>query len=80
MIDNTLYRQLIGSLLYLTHSRPYISYVVSVVSRYMKEPHELHWKETKRILHHVQGTRDYGINYAAGAQLDLIGFTDLDWE
>ena len=42
LVDNTLFRQLIGSLLYLTHSRPYISYIVSVVSRYMHEPHEVH--------------------------------------
>ena len=49
----TLFKKTIGSLLYLTHSRPDISYVVSVVSRYMKEPHELHWKEAKHILHYV---------------------------
>ena len=45
----------------------------------MQEPHELHWKETKRILHYVQGTIDYGIHYAVGAQLNLIGFTDSYW-
>ena len=78
-VGNTLYKLLIGSLLYLTHLRPYISYVVSAFSRYMQEPHELHWKETKRILHYVQGTRDYGIHYATGTQLDLIGFIDWDW-
>ena len=64
LVDNTLYRKLIGSLLYLTHSRPNTSYAVSVASRYMQEPHELHWKETKRILHYVQGTIYYGIHYA----------------
>ena len=63
LVDNTLYRQLIGSLLYLTHSRPDISYAVSVATRYMQEPHELHWKEEKRILHYVQATIDYGIHY-----------------
>ena len=47
---------------------------------YMQEPHELHYKEAKRILHYVHGTRDYGSHYAAGTQLDLIGFTYLDWE
>ena len=76
MVENTLYRQLIGSLLYLTHSRPNISYVVSVSSRYMQEPHELHWKETKPILHYVQGSRGYGIHYVTGEKLDLIGLID----
>jgi hypothetical protein len=41
MVDNTLYWQLVGSLMYLTHTRPDLSYVVGVVSRYMQEPHEL---------------------------------------
>ena len=67
LVDSTLYRHLIGSILYLTHSRPDIFYVVSITTRYMHEPHELHWKEINRVLHYVQGTRDYGIHYAAGA-------------
>jgi hypothetical protein len=53
LVDNTLYRQLVGSLLYLTHSRPDLSYAVGVVSRFMQEPHELHWKAAKRILRYV---------------------------
>jgi hypothetical protein len=51
--DNTLYRQLVGSLLYLTHSRPDLSYAVGAVSRFMQEPHELHWKVSKSILRYV---------------------------
>ena len=79
LVENTLYRQLIGFLLYLTYSRLDISYVVSVAARYMQEPHELHWKAAKRILHYVQGTIDYGIHYTILAQLDLIGFTESYW-
>ena len=41
LVDSTLYNQLIGSILYLTHSRPYLSYAVSDASRYMQEPHEM---------------------------------------
>ena len=79
MVDSTLYIKLIGILLYLTHSRPDISYVVSATTRYMHEPDELHWKASKRILHYVQGTIDYGIHYVAREQLDLIGFIDSNW-
>jgi hypothetical protein len=39
LIDNTLYKQLVGSLLYLTHSRPDLSYAIGVVSRFMQESH-----------------------------------------
>jgi hypothetical protein len=50
LVENTLYRHLVGSLLYLTHSRPYLSYEVGIVSMFMQELHELHWKATKHIL------------------------------
>jgi hypothetical protein len=43
-VDSTLYRQLVGSLLYMTHTYPDISFVIGVVSWYMKTPHESHWK------------------------------------
>ena len=49
-VDATLYRQLVGILLYLTHSRPNISFVVGIVSRYLQYPHESHWKADKRTL------------------------------
>ena len=80
MVNNTLYRQLIGCLLYLTHTRPKLSYVVSVASRYMDQPHEIHWRAAKRILNFVQGTRTHGILYKAKSDLELVGFTDSDWE
>lgn len=79
LVNNTLYRQLVGSLLYLTHCRPDLLYVVGAVSRFMQKPHELHWKATKRILRYIQGTITFGIYYAEDFSLDLIGFTDSDW-
>ena len=49
-VDATLYRQLVGSLLYLSHFRSDLSFVVGRVARYMQTPHESHWKAAKRIL------------------------------
>ena len=79
LVDSTLYWQLVGSLLYLTHTRPDISFSIGVCSRYMQEPHELHWKAAKRILRYVKGTPSFGIFYAADCPLSQIGCTDSDW-
>jgi hypothetical protein len=78
-VDATMYRQLVGSLLYLTHTHPDISFVVGLVARYMKTPHEIHWKAYKRILLYVHGTVQFGIHYSSGGTPLLVGFTDSDW-
>ena len=80
MVNNTLYMQLIGCLLYLTHTRLDLSYAVSVASRYMDQPHEIHCRAAKRILNIVQGTRTHGSFYKEKYDLELVGFTDSDWE
>jgi hypothetical protein len=53
LVDNTLYRRIVGSLVYLTHSRPNLSYAIGAVSRFVQKPHELHWKAAKCILQYV---------------------------
>ena len=79
LVDCSLYKQLVGSLLYLTHTRPDLSYDVSVLARYMHQPHELHWKESKNILQYVQGSKIFGVHYVVSSSLQLAGFSDLDW-
>eukprot|EP00253_Pinus_taeda_P001810 PITA_01810 len=54
-VDATLYRQLVGKILYLTHTCLDLSFVVGLVARFMQSPHESHWKAAKRILCYVQG-------------------------
>jgi hypothetical protein len=78
-VDATLYHQLVGSLLYLIHTRPDISFVVGLVARYMKTPHESHWKADKRILRYVRGTTQFGIHYSSGGAPLLVGFINSDW-
>lgn len=46
-VDSTLYRQLVGKLLYLTHTRPDLSFFVGLIALSMQNPHESHWKEAK---------------------------------
>jgi hypothetical protein len=78
-VDATMYHQLVGSLLYLTHTRPDLSFVVGIVARYMQTPHESHWKTTKRILHYVRGIVQFEKHYISWGTPLLVGFTDLDW-
>eukprot|EP00253_Pinus_taeda_P005172 PITA_05172 len=54
-VDATLYRQLLGKLLYLTHTRPDLSFAVGLVARFLQNPRESHWKAAKRILRYVRG-------------------------
>ena len=78
-MDCTIYRQLIGSLLYLTHSQPDICYAMNYVSKYMYQPHNIHWKAAKMILHYVHRTKTYDIHYVVDSELELVGYTDSDW-
>ena len=45
----------------------------------MQTPHEIHWKEAKRILRYVHGTIQFRIHYSSGGTPSLVGFTVLDW-
>eukprot|EP00253_Pinus_taeda_P008628 PITA_08628 len=54
-VDATLYCQLVGKLLYLTHTHLDISFVVGIIARFIQNPHESHWKAAKRILRYVRG-------------------------
>ena len=46
----------------------------------MQQHYDLNWKEAKRILQYIQGTRSYDIHYAADSELELVSYTDSDWE
>ena len=78
-VDATLYHQLVGKLLYLTHTHPDLSFVVGLISRFMENLGEGHWKVAKGILRYVQGKIQFGIHYIAEASPLLVGFTDSDW-
>ena len=73
------YRSLIGKLHYLaSHSRPDITFAVSLLSRYNNNPGPCHWKGAKRILRYLRGTVDYCL-VLKPQNLNLIGFCDADW-
>lgn len=78
-MDGSFFKQLIGSLMYLTATRPDIMYAVSLLSRYMSRPTEVHYSAAKRILRYLQGTTKFGILYKKEGNCELIGFTDSDY-
>ncbi|KAM0001541.1 putative RNA-directed DNA polymerase [Helianthus debilis subsp. tardiflorus] len=75
-VDPTLYRRLIGSLRYLIHTRPDISYSVGVVSRFMEKPKENHLLAVKHILRYIKGSVHYGLKYRSGGDGKLLGYSD----
>ncbi|RVW73915.1 Retrovirus-related Pol polyprotein from transposon RE1 [Vitis vinifera] len=78
-VDDTLYKKIVGSLMYLTTTRPDIIHVVSVISRYMECPIEIHLLAAKRIFRYLQGTKEFRLFYKNGEKSDLFGFTDSDY-
>ncbi|KAJ7961115.1 Retrovirus-related Pol polyprotein from transposon TNT 1-94 [Quillaja saponaria] len=78
-VDPTLFRSLVGSLGYLTCTRPDILYAVGVVSRYMEFPTSTHMKTAKRILRYLRGTLDYGLFYSSSHIINLVGYCDSDF-
>ena len=77
--DATMYRQLVGSLIYLTLTRPDISYAVGVMSRYMQNPKKSHLEAVRRILRYVKATLRYGIMYKRGGGCKIVGYCDADY-
>jgi len=73
-LDGTLYMKLVGSLICLTHSWPDISFVVSLVSKFMHDPKEIHLTEFNRIVDYVKGTYHLGIKYCTNKSLILIKY------
>ena len=60
-VDATMYRQMIGSLMYLTNTRPDICFAVNTLSQFLTEPRNVHLIAAKHILRYLRGTVDYGL-------------------
>ncbi|GJU00298.1 ribonuclease H-like domain-containing protein [Tanacetum coccineum] len=74
--DQTDYRSKIGSLMYLTSSRPDIVQAVSYCARYQARQTEKHLKEVKRIFRYLRGTINMGLWYPKGSGFELTAFSD----
>ena len=79
LVDATLYRQIIGSLMYLTNTRPNICFAVNTLSQYLVEPRRVHLV-AKHVMRYLKGTLDFGLCYTRDHDFKSIGYTDSDWD
>jgi hypothetical protein len=79
LFDATLYRHIIGSLIYLANIRLDICFVVNTLSQYLVEPRRVHLVAAKHVIRYLKGTLDYGLCYTGDHDFRLYGYTDSDW-
>jgi hypothetical protein len=78
--DATLYRAIVGSLLYLsTQTRPDLSYSVGVLARHQSAPSVLHLAAAKRVLRYLRGSLSLGLMFPKGGDPVLSGYCDSDY-
>ncbi|XP_042939365.1 uncharacterized protein LOC122274389 [Carya illinoinensis] len=76
--DYTMYRQLVGSLNYLTITRPDISFVVQQVSQFMQAPRHLHLPAVLHIIRYLRGCPSRGMFFPISTHLRLVAYSDVD--
>jgi hypothetical protein len=79
LVDKHQYKRLVGHLIYLSHARLDIAYVVSIVSRYMHDPRSSHLDVVNRILRYLKICHGKGILFSNHGHLKLEGYTNADW-
>ncbi|KAL5788005.1 hypothetical protein ACOSP7_004954 [Xanthoceras sorbifolium] len=77
--DPTLYRTIVGSLVYLTITRPDIAYAVHIVSQFVASPTTIHWAAVLRILRYLRGTIFQSLLLPSTSSLQLRAYSDADW-
>jgi len=78
-VNKDRYQRLVGRLIYLCHTRPDISYAVSVVSRYMHDPRSGHLDAVYRILRYLKSSPGKGLMFKSFGHLNVEGYCDADW-
>lgn len=78
-VDPTIYMKMVGKLIYLVHTKPNITFCVSIVNRFLVDLQLPHLNVVKQIFKYLKGTIDYGIFYKKGGNIKLEAFVDVDW-
>ena len=79
LVDITMYRQIIGLLMYLTNTRPDICFAVNTLSQYLVAPRRVHLVVAKHVMRYLKGTVDYGLSYSGDHDFRLFRYSDTDW-
>jgi len=80
LCNATQYRSIVGKLIFASNTVRFdISYAVSTLSRYLREPTENQLRAAKRVLRYLKDTSDFGITYKSGTELKLDGYSNTDW-
>ncbi|XP_026452006.1 uncharacterized protein LOC113352397 [Papaver somniferum] len=79
LTDPSCFRRLIGRLLYLTVTRPDITYSVNYLSQFLQHPRSAHMDAAHRILRYLKGTILHGIFLSSSSSPSIHGYTDSDW-
>ncbi|XP_035539541.1 uncharacterized mitochondrial protein AtMg00810-like [Juglans regia] len=77
--DPTLYRSIVGSLQYLSLTRPDIAFSVNKICQFMHNPKHSHWQAVKRLLRYLKQTLNFGILLQKSSSLQIQAFSDADW-
>jgi hypothetical protein len=78
-VDQSSYKSMIDSLLYITTTCPDIMHDVGLVGRYQATPKQIHLLVVKRIFRYLKGTMDYGLWYPRNQNFQLSVYSDVDW-
>jgi hypothetical protein len=79
LADPTRYRHIVGSLVYLTITRPDIAHVVHMLSQFVSTPTSVHYGHLLRVLRYLRGTRSRCLLYASDSPLRLHAYSDATW-
>ncbi|GJW81086.1 retrovirus-related pol polyprotein from transposon TNT 1-94 [Tanacetum coccineum] len=77
-VDPTYYRRMVGTLMYLTASRPYLTFDVCMCARFQAKPTEKHLQAIKRIFKYLRGTVNRGLWYPKDSSIALTAYADVD--